>query len=193
LLSNGYKPLHAISSPEHFLNIPTFSSGSNSLHLLTRTPSALRAYIAWTISTKQTWGSVTNFVLQTRLHWTTSPPETCPPGSLFVPSNSTPLTDPQDYKVLLNDWPYGLASGIRHLIIWIKHRLPADQQKGDLTETGRDLVDNFVKRRFVERLGESNVLWFRNWTGLQSVRAVEHVHVLVRNVDEAAVNEISKE
>lgn len=25
------------------------------------------------------------------------------------------------------------------------------------------------------------VLWFRNWTGLQSVRGLEHVHVLVRD------------
>ena len=27
------------------------------------------------------------------------------------------------------------------------------------------------------------MLWFRNYAGLQSVRAVEHVHVLLRGVD----------
>ena len=29
--------------------------------------------------------------------------------------------------------------------------------------------------------GNDRVLWFRNWTGLQSVRGLEHVHVLVRD------------
>ena len=29
--------------------------------------------------------------------------------------------------------------------------------------------------------GDDRVLWFRNWTGLQSVRGLEHVHVLVRD------------
>ena len=28
------------------------------------------------------------------------------------------------------------------------------------------------------------VVWFKNWVGLQSVRGVEHVHVLVRGVSE---------
>ena len=28
------------------------------------------------------------------------------------------------------------------------------------------------------------VVWFKNWVGLQSVRGVEHVHVLVRGAPE---------
>ena len=59
------------------------------------------------------------------------------------------------------------------------------------------LVERFVQRTFVKRLsssrasqgvdgdsddgGNDRVLWFRNWTGLQSVRGLEHVHVLVRD------------
>ncbi len=58
------------------------------------------------------------------------------------------------------------------------------------------MVEKFVQRTFTEPLGSyrpeedvvadshdghDRVLWFRNWTGLQSVRGLEHVHVLVRD------------
>ena len=59
------------------------------------------------------------------------------------------------------------------------------------------LVERFVQGIFVKPLRASRanrgvdgeydsgngdcVLWFRNWTGLQSVRGLEHVHVLVRD------------
>ena len=32
------------------------------------------------------------------------------------------------------------------------------------------------------------VVWFKNWVGLQSVRGVEHVHVLVRGCSEGLLN-----
>jgi len=40
-----------------------------------------------------------------------------------------------------------------------------------------------VDRTFVNRLdGDSyRVMWFKNWVQLQSVRALEHVHVLVKD------------
>ena len=106
-----------------------------------------------------------------------------------MPAAPTPFENPGDYKVLVNDWPYGMEKGIVHLIVWIKHRLPATAEKGDLTEEGRRMVDGFVGSRFKERLGQENVLWFRNWTGLQSVRALEHVHVLVRG-DRGSIEEV---
>lgn len=59
----------------------------------------------------------------------------------------------------------------------------------------RSLVEDFVKRVFGTRVASDGgdvrdqVLWFRNWTGLQSVRGVEHVHVLVRGVGEGVVKE----
>lgn len=46
---------------------------------------------------------------------------------------------------------------------------------------GRALVEGFVGRMFAAA-SKGNVLWFRNWGALQSVRAVEHVHVLVRGM-----------
>ena len=50
-------------------------------------------------------------------------------------------------------------------------------------------IDKFVDQTFREPLAltgasENRVLWFKNWTTLQSVRALEHFHVMVKDVDE---------
>jgi hypothetical protein len=55
-----------------------------------------------------------------------------------------------------------------------------------MTPESRALVQSFIEKTFIDALGpngESKVLWFKNWVALQSVRALEHIHVLVRNVD----------
>lgn len=62
--------------------------------------------------------------------------------------------------------------------------------EGALTEEGRALVEGFVRREFRDQVGEGRgeegekVMWFKNTTNLQSVRSLEHVHVLVRDVPE---------
>lgn len=46
------------------------------------------------------------------------------------------------------------------------------------------MIEGFVERTFVQPLGEDGrerVLWFKNWVSLQSVRGVDHVHVLVKD------------
>lgn len=112
-------------------------------------------------------------------------------------SNPIPFADPGDYKILRNDWPYGLAPGITHLVVWLRTPLPTSEG-GYLTAESRALVEDFVQKTFVERLAMSNagnldpksqVLWFKNWGALQSIRALEHVHVLVRDVPEDILRE----
>ena len=65
-----------------------------------------------------------------------------------------------------------------------------------MTEESRALIQRFVDATFVARLEEegvedarARVLWFKNWTALQSVRALEHVHVLLRDVPERILTE----
>jgi len=91
--------------------------------------------------------------------------------------------------ILLNDWPYGITPNITHLIVWSKIRLLDQKPEGYLTHSSTALVQDFVQRIFIDRLAAKGVkntydkiLWFRNWTGLQSVRGLEHVHILVRDV-----------
>lgn len=59
-----------------------------------------------------------------------------------------------------------------------------------MTDESRAVIEGFVRRTFVESLGEGGaerVLWFKNWVSLQSVRGVDHVHVLVRDAPEELV------
>jgi hypothetical protein len=161
---------------------------TNQLEKLTRWPSSLKAYLAWTAHVKEKYGSVTAYLLQQRLFWQPVKDET---GALRFDVRSTvPFVDREDFLILRNDWPYAFEPGISHIVVWVKHRLPVDAE-GALSEKGRRLVEEFVKREFREKGGEeeegSNVLWFKNETNLQSVRGLEHVHVLVRGVERSVL------
>lgn len=105
----------------------------------------------------------------------------------FTPVSATPLEDTSDYRVLLNDWPYGLDPEITHIVVWSRTLIPAEPSTGDLTPASRAQVQDFVKSYFIDALGpdgSDRVLWFKNWVALQSVRSLEHFHVLVRDVDD---------
>ncbi|KAK7970278.1 hypothetical protein PG996_001288 [Apiospora saccharicola] len=163
--------------------------GENNLSVLKRKPSDLRKYMAWTQETKARYGSMTNFLMENRLPKAWGPPP-------FASASDVPFHNPSDYRVLLNDWPYGLTPDIRHIVVWSRTLIATDPKTGDMTPESRETVDNFVKRYFVGRLGpggESRVLWFKNWVALQSVRSLEHIHVMVKDVDNEVVEEWTKE
>jgi hypothetical protein len=125
--------------------------------------------------------------------------------------NPVPFADSSDYKILRNDWPYGLSPGITHICVWVKPPIPTKDVDGDVTDESRALIEDFVRRTFVYRLAEEKtkghlpgetatttdaikwaqdrVLWFKNWAALQSVRSLEHIHVLVRDVPDSLITE----
>ncbi|KPM36256.1 hypothetical protein AK830_g10310 [Neonectria ditissima] len=153
---------------------------NNDLQVLKRKPSDLRRYMKWTSETKAQYGSMTQFLLDNRLPkvWGAPP---------FTPTSNTPFEDTSDYRVLINDWPYGLDPEIRHIVVWLRTGIPTDPETGDMTPESRALCAAFIKRYFADSLGPDGgdrVVWFKNWVALQSVRALEHIHVLVRNVDD---------
>lgn len=146
----------------------------------------------WSNETKAEYGTVPNYIMAKRLRW--KPVDaTSPKGPAFHCESTVPFEDERDYKTLPNDWPYGLADGITHIIVWLKTRLEAEPTKGDLTEKSRTLVERFIEKTFVDPLRQmpgstaEKVMWFRNWTVLQSVPGLEHVHVLVRDVPQDIV------
>jgi hypothetical protein len=163
----------------------------NRLEELKRFPSSLRAYLAWSAKTKKIYGSITNFLVRERLGWV---PVGGEDGSLrFEVKSAVPFEEPGDYKILLNDWPYGLAPGIRHIVVWLKRPLEVDAV-GELVPHVRAAVEGFVEKTFRERVREfdpeskdDKVIWFKNTMALQSVRSLEHFHVLVRDVQEETV------
>jgi len=105
----------------------------------------------------------------------------------FAVNDDTPFAHPHDFAILRNDWGYALESDVAHVVVWLKQRLPVDGA-GALSAEGVVMVEAFVDREFRREVGErvkgERVLWFKNTTTLQSVRGLEHVHVLLRDVDE---------
>ena len=80
-----------------------------------------------------------------------------------------------------------METGIHHIVVWMKNKLPIQGSEGDLTAESRKLINDFVRRTFIEVLPhgeerEDKIMWFKNWAGLQSVRGIEHVHVLARDI-----------
>jgi len=161
------------------------------LGILKRKPSDLVRYIKWSRETKAAYGSVTNFLCLRRLHWQPLESET---GVTFEFKSSTPFMDPDDYRILRNDWPYGLTPDITHLVVWSKSRIPVDAQTGYLTPESNRLIHDFVQTTFVKRLdsvgsGQDRVQWFKNWAKLMSVRGMDHIHVLLRDVPDEMIVE----
>jgi hypothetical protein len=151
---------------------------------LKRWPSFLKAYLAWTAHVKAKYGTITEYILRQRLFWEPLNTE----GRIkFATKEARAFDHVDDYKIIRNDWTYAVTPGISHIVVWSKQSLPVDAE-GALTAEGRQIVLDFVDREFRAKVGEVNagdkVQWFKNTTNLQSVRALEHVHVLVRDVPE---------
>ncbi|KAI1268267.1 hypothetical protein F5Y18DRAFT_222226 [Xylariaceae sp. FL1019] len=140
----------------------------NNLSVLKRKPSDLRRYMKWTARIK------------TDKYY------------LF----RVPFGDTSDYCVLKNDWPYGLTDDITHIVVWSRTVIETDPVNGDMTPESRQTVAEFIERFFVDRLGpegHKRVLWFKNWVALQSVRTLEHIHVMVKDASDGLIEEFTRE
>lgn len=143
LLSLSEKDRGIISTPDSDYILDTWEDVKkriklNRLDLFRRKPSDLRRYLEYTWELKRDYGSVMNFILSQRLAW----------ESPIVPRGSGPFEHPDDVKILLNDWPYGIDSRIIHLVVWTRFELDEDPDTGDLTDRARAEIDAFVDRTF---------------------------------------------
>ncbi|KAK9455381.1 hypothetical protein V1511DRAFT_458922 [Dipodascopsis uninucleata] len=155
---------------------------NNELQKLMRLPSDLRQYLLWKSSVVETYGSVVNYVIKMKLQWTSE--------DLEEAKSYTQILSNRDlYKILLNDFPYGLEKGIIHVVVWSKIRIPdhkLDSANGmsreTVTDEARALIEDFLEANFVKQLGMSreDILWFKNWAVLMSIRDIDHFHVLLR-------------
>ena len=158
----------------------------------------MHKYLRWSFRTKKAYGSITNFVVQERLSWTPNDDQPVSAHS-FTHHSSVPFEDRRDYAILLNDWPYGFESGIKHILVWSRTPIAVDAARGDVTVESKRIIEDFVERQFVCTLAKEagtsiedareRVMWFKNWVSLQSVRGVDHVHVLVKDTPESLLQQ----
>ncbi|MCJ1329348.1 hypothetical protein MMC10_006027 [Thelotrema lepadinum] len=153
---------------------------SNRIDLFRRYPSDLRGYRKHVFYLNAEYGSVMNFVLWEKLRWQDQ-----------RPSSAEPFTNPDDLKILPNDWPYGIDEDIVHLVVWTKFKSEDDPDTGNLTPAARKQIDDFVTKTFRSKVDHENVRWFKNWASLKSIKAVEHFHVMLYKPDVNFVKEIT--
>ncbi|KAK6543950.1 hypothetical protein TWF694_000668 [Orbilia ellipsospora] len=170
------KDQEILDTPEHLFKLQSWSDlnqiiAENRLEDLKRRPGDLRRYLEWGAETRKEYGSVLKYILTKRLFWE---------GNL-KPRSLVPFEDQEDTEILFNDWPYGLDPGIVHIVVWTKAEIATDPASGDITTESRRIIVDYVNKIFVKDLGfpAENILWFKNWAALQSIRTVEHIHVLV--------------
>lgn len=179
----GTVPPILIVSMYLLLTHDRLSTACNSLDVLKRVPSDFRRYVQWSAQVKESHGSVMNFLIQERLYWNVNPVQSGK-GPSFEHRSDIPFADPRDYAVLKNDWPYDFEDDITHLVVWSRTPIAVDDEKGDLLPHSRAIIDAFVVKHFVEPLGHGGrerILWFKNWTSIQSIPGVDHVHVMIRD------------
>ena len=145
--------------------------GTNRLDLFRRLPSDLRQYRKYIFDLKRSHGSVLAFVQHERLRWED-----------VTPSGDPPFMNPLDYRILYNDWPYGVEADSTHLVVWTKFPLEEDPETGDLASRAREEVQAFVVRTFCGEKGVSleQVQSFKNWKSLKSVHALGEMTNLVQ-------------
>lgn len=151
LLHLSEKDLHIISTPNKDFQRQTWARvqdlvRSNHLESLQRVPSELRRYRIFTYNIAKQFGSVANFILSQRLQWEAP-----------VQLRSRPFENPDDIKILYNDWPYGIDPRIVHLVVWTKFSLQNDPATGDLTDSARDEIASFVSDNFLRHMPEDKV------------------------------------
>ncbi|KAK7714356.1 hypothetical protein SLS64_004456 [Diaporthe eres] len=130
------KDIGIISTPDDEYRVQTWQQVVDIIHTgrladFQRWPSELRRYRQYTWDLKRAHGSVMNFMLKQRLGW----------SEPVVSQGSKPFECQEDFKILMNDWPYGLDKRIVHLVVWTKFDLPDDRE----TEAE---IEAFVNKTF---------------------------------------------
>ncbi|KAI9799941.1 MAG: hypothetical protein M1825_004312 [Sarcosagium campestre] len=177
---------------------------NNNLSELTRSPIDLHRYASWKSSIQNDYNDVSAFIYQNRLGWEPlSRPRQEEFQSLFEYHDRRLFANPRDYKILKNDWPYGVEADITHLVVWLKTPIPVTDGEGDITEQARKTIQAFVEKTFMQKLKpeynskvddlEDRVLWFKNWASLQSIRGIEHFHVLIRDAPQGFVARVTED
>lgn len=164
---------------------------TNNLAALKRRPAGLRNYLRWKdwIEKTRLRGGVLEFIVVEKLHWEDPDDDGSGMVKLSTPVNPRFMACVKDdLKILMNDFPYAMQPGIVHIVVWTRAKIPLDSETGDLTQTSRDLINKYVDATFVKNKAlrldsKDHALWFKNWAALQSIPALEHFHVLLKNPD----------
>lgn len=160
----------------------------NELELFARSKSQIEKYHDFKKHLIGQGTTVFKHLVSNSLHWCDESEIAGLPDSQVTikRSDSGLFENADDLKIIHNDFPYYLEDNITHLCVWSKQPIKSDPSSvlGDISPETRAVVEQYVCRKFVDQLGipRQDLVWFRNWEALQSVKEISHIHVLIRNM-----------
>lgn len=160
----------------------------NDLEAFARLDKQTESYLAFKKYLKEHNSTVFRHIVTHTLGWRRPEElEGVQDNNITVAASGDPLfTNPDDLKIVRNDFPYFFEDDVTHLCVWTKRRIESDPKSliGDLSQETRALIEQYVVQTFVQQLGipRENLVWFRNWEALQSVKEISHVHVVIKGM-----------
>ncbi|GMG21070.1 unnamed protein product [Ambrosiozyma monospora] len=166
---------------------------------LYRSEAGLSQYHKFKSEMKAKGINVTTNLLINKLFWVPkSTPQTLPPDyvidNLVHYTDARPFANKNDIIVTPNSFPYYLTDNLSHLCVWIKSPMLPDPKSdiGDISVHDKHLIEEYINETFVKWLGISreNIVWFKNWASLQSVKSIPHVHVIVKDLSKEQYDKV---
>ncbi|CCH61423.1 hypothetical protein TBLA_0E03690 [Henningerozyma blattae CBS 6284] len=83
------------------------------------------------------------------------------------------------FQVTENDFPYNFDKHVVHLLVWSKIKLPLyeDESLNLKNPAMNDKINEFLARSL--QMDKCKYDWFLNYTALQSIENVSHIHLLI--------------
>ncbi|MDC6271299.1 GIG1 family protein, partial [Acetobacter pasteurianus] len=176
-----------------------YISNTNQLELFARSEEQTNDYHKFKQYLKDNNITINDYILKHELHWKQSDLRL---QQHVITGKSEYSTEyPQDLifhnvddlKILPNKYPYYFDKNIAHLCVWSKLTIPNDVNStvGDISPLTRRIVDKYLEKTLGSRgVTKDQFVWFRNWSSLQSVRSISHIHVILRDVDPKVIDEV---
>lgn len=107
------------------------------------------------------------------------------------------LTKNDFFKVTANDFPYNYEPNVLHLLIWSKIKLPIylndttdsdafdfqNNRYPDMNPECEEIINKFLAKTLHDKYQLSygiDYVWFVNYSKLQSIKDLSHIHVLIK-------------
>lgn len=108
---------------------------------------------------------------------------------------SVALSSQSLYKLSWNDFPYDFPANVYHLLVWSKIILPLyenDDSEGNRARQVphmHDRIEEFFRLTLQDRLHipQGDYCWFVNYSSLQSIKKISHIHLLIRTDNEELI------
>lgn len=173
---------------------------SNKLELFARNEEQFHKYYQFKNDLSLQGITLTDYVLKEELEWKQSDIRSqvaATPDQEYSTSQPQDLIlyNDDDVKIIYNKFPYYLEDSVVHLCVWSKLTIPNDVNSpvGDISPLTKRIIERYLQKTFIDKgVSPDDILWFRNWSKLQSVRSVSHIHVLLHNVNDGTLQKLLK-